>query len=192
MSDVNDKIIDLKAFVEKFDSMKKQNKLDLSLDQDLSFAVMNLISIEEHLIFSGAKTEDSQYYDWIPQVRDMRKKFMEKLVKNKAGEMWCISKHLLATTMRLMEVGTKQQSLGKPKLAEEFFNHAYDTYSLFWGLNLKLVSKDQVKLQQQSVAVEDYQVNNDTLEKAASSVKKPGMLKTLGALVKKAIDCCLE
>jgi hypothetical protein len=194
MGDMNDKIIEMKAFIEKFDSMKKQNKLDLSLDQDLSFAVMNLVSIEEHLIFSGAKTEDTQYYNWVPQIREMRKKFMERLVKNKEGEMWCISKHLLATTMRLMEVGTKQQSLGQPKLAEEFFNHAYETYSLFWGLNLNLITKDQVKPEQLAMAtdVQHNEPNNNQNTETEQLPAKQGMLKTLGALVKKAIDCCFE
>jgi len=194
MGDMNDKLIEMQAFVEKFDTMKKQNKLDLSLDQDLSFAVMNLVSIEEHLIFSGAKTENSQYYNCVPQVREMRKKFMERLVKNKEGEMWCISKHLLATTMRLMEVGTKQQSLGQPKLAEEFFNHAYETYSLFWGLNLNLISKDQVKPEQLAMVATDTPNKSDhnvEVEQPPAATR-PGMLKTLGALVKKAIDCCFE
>lgn len=35
---------------------QKVNPKDLSSDQDLSIAIMNLISIEEHLVFSGAKT----------------------------------------------------------------------------------------------------------------------------------------
>lgn len=196
MGDINDQIIEMKAFVEKFDAMKKQNKLDLSLDQDLSFAVMNLVSIEEHLIFSGAKTENMQYYNWVPQVREMRKKFMERLIKNKEGEMWCISKHLLATTMRLMEIGTKQQSLGKPELAEEFFNHAYEMYSLFWGLNLDLISKDQIKPEYLTMKTDvqaNIQNNNDQNTKLEQfSNKKPSMLKTLGTLVKKAINCCFE
>ena len=35
----------LNDFIEQVDNMKKQNKLDLSSDQDLSIAVMNLIAI---------------------------------------------------------------------------------------------------------------------------------------------------
>jgi hypothetical protein len=180
---MTDKIIDLKTFVEKFDAMKKQDKMDLSSDQDLSFAVMNLISIEEHLIFSGAKTEDSKYYDWVSEVRNLRKKLMKQLVKNTEGEVWCISKHLLSTTMRLMEVGTKQQSLNRSKVAEEYFRDAYGMYSLFWGLNFNLVSKDQIK--KDSALANDYAISKDTVE-------SKGVFKTFGALVKKAIDCCLE
>jgi hypothetical protein len=53
---MSDKAKEINALIEKFDSMKKQEKMDLSSDQDLSIAIMNLISIEEHLVFSGAKT----------------------------------------------------------------------------------------------------------------------------------------
>ena len=42
----------LNEFVERVDSMKKLNPKDLSSDQDLTIAIMNLISIEEHLVFS--------------------------------------------------------------------------------------------------------------------------------------------
>ena len=44
----------VKEFVERVDNMKKKNPKDLSSDQDLTIAIMNLISIEEHLMFSGA------------------------------------------------------------------------------------------------------------------------------------------
>ena len=37
----------------------KNSELDLSLGQDLSIALMNLVSLEEHFFFSGAKTEVS-------------------------------------------------------------------------------------------------------------------------------------
>ena len=50
---------DVNELVEKYDALKKDQKLDLSADQDLSIAIMNLISIEEHLFFSGGKTGDS-------------------------------------------------------------------------------------------------------------------------------------
>jgi hypothetical protein len=53
----------LDEFVAKIDDMKKQNKKDLSSDQDLSIAVMNLISIEEHFFFTGAKLGKTEYYD---------------------------------------------------------------------------------------------------------------------------------
>ena len=40
----------VKEFVERIDATKKVNPKDLSSDQDLTIAIMNLISIEEHLV----------------------------------------------------------------------------------------------------------------------------------------------
>ena len=140
------KIIDnLNEFIEKVDNMKKVNPLDLSSDQDLSIAIMNLISIEEHLMFSGAKTQDTSFYDLIEPIREDRKEFLGMIIKSYKGEVWCISKHLLATCMRLMEVGTKALSAGKKDEAYNFFNKAYTMYTLFWGLNLNALNETEAK-----------------------------------------------
>ena len=45
------KIESVQEFVEKLDAAKKVNPKDLSSDQDLTIGIMNLISIEEHLMF---------------------------------------------------------------------------------------------------------------------------------------------
>ena len=76
------KIDSVKEFVEKIDSSKKVNPKDLSSDQDLSIAIMNLISIEEHLVFSGAKTGKNSIYDLIRDVREMRKNLMQKILQS--------------------------------------------------------------------------------------------------------------
>ena len=59
--------------------------------------------------------------------------------------MRCMSKHLLATSMRLMEVGTKQQTLGHDEEAYKMFNTAYDMYCLFWGLNMGMMETKDLK-----------------------------------------------
>jgi len=139
-------IKDFNALVDKFDQMKKKNKLDLSADQDLTIAIMNLISIEEHFFFTGAKTENTRYYNLITEIREIRKKLLLKIVKDPEGEIWCISKHLLAASMRLMEVGTKQLGMdNQEEKAYEFFQQAYDLYALFWGLNFGLIDTKKIK-----------------------------------------------
>ena len=121
----------LDEFIRRVDDMKKQDKMDLSSDQDLSIAIMNLVSIEEHFFFSGAKTGKTEYYDMINDVREMRKALLKKIIPAYEGEVWCISKHLLAASMRLMEVGTKQLQANKKKEAYELFEKSYRLYSLF-------------------------------------------------------------
>ena len=46
------KISDSQHLLTKIESIKKENPLDLSVDEDLAVGVMNLISIEEHLFFT--------------------------------------------------------------------------------------------------------------------------------------------
>ncbi|MEI6553316.1 MAG: hypothetical protein WCO09_02010, partial [bacterium] len=118
----------LEEFIDKVDSMKKQDKMDLSSDQDLTIAIMNLVSIEEHFFFTGAKTGKNEYYDLIDTVREMRKELLKRIIKDYEGEVWCISKHLMAASYRLMEVGTKQLSKGNKEDAYNLFNQSYELY----------------------------------------------------------------
>lgn len=130
---------------EKIEKLKKSGTYDLSLEEDLSIAVMNLISLEEHFFFSAEKTGKNEYLDLLNQAREMRKTLFAKMIPVHEGETWCITKHLLAGTMRLMEVGTKYQSVKKDKEAKMAFDYAYKLYSLFWALRLKLVNMPQIK-----------------------------------------------
>ena len=157
------------ALRRKIEALKKSGTIDLSAEEDLSIAVMNLISLEEHFYFTGMKTENPEYFDFMEEVRSTRKALLEKLIDRHEGETWCITKHLLATTMRLMEVGTKRQSEGRKDEAREMFAHAYKAYSLFWALRLKLIDTSGFR----QVAAEE----------------KPW---TLDDIVKRLVNCCDE
>ena len=195
---VKAKAKDVKEFVERIDASKKVNPKDLSSDQDLTIAIMNLISIEEHLIFSGAKTGKDSFYDLIEDIREMRKNLMQQIIPSYEGEVWCISKHLLAASMRLMEVGTKQQSLGNKKEAYDLFNKGYDLYCLFWGLNMNMLNVDDVKwiddkledVKKLSVKLETVAPRDAVVEDDEN--KGSGKLAKMKAFVKKAVDCCIE
>jgi hypothetical protein len=109
----------------------------------------------------------------------MRKFLLKKIIKEYEGEVWCISKHLLAASMRLMEVGTKQLGMDKKEEAKELFQKAYNLYGMFWALNMKLVGTVDIK-----------KIDEDALNKHD---KKPvGFTGKLRELVRKAIDCCIE
>jgi hypothetical protein len=172
-------ILTLEQLIEKVDQMKKQDKMDLSSDQDLSVALMNLISIEEHFFFTGVKTGKDSYYQMLNEVREIRKELLRKIIRDYEGEVWCISKHLLAASMRLMEVGTKQLTLGKNDDAKDLFEKAYALYCLFWAINMNIIDTSQIK-----------QIDDQALNK--HDQKKTGFLGKLGDLIKKAIDCCIE
>ena len=193
----------VKEFVERIDASKKLNPKDLSSDQDLSIAIMNLISIEEHLVFSGAKTGKTSYYDLIKEIRETRKNLLQKIIPSYEGEVWCMSKHLLATSMRLMEVGTKQQSLGKDEEAYKMFNAAYDMYCLFWGLNmgmmetkdLKWIEPDVEELKKITVKANEALQSKPVTEAAAEAApveEGEGALAKMKRIVRKAVNCCIE
>lgn len=124
---------------------KKEGGVDLSTAEDLSLAVMNLISLEEHFFFTAAKTGERGYFDLSGEIREERKRLLAALLPNHEGETWCASKHLLAATMRLIEVGNKLLSEGQKVEAGEFFAKAYKLYSIFWGLRLKLLDVKKLK-----------------------------------------------
>ena len=194
----------VKEFVERVDAAKKLNPKDLSSDQDLSIAIMNLISIEEHLVFSGAKTGKNSYYDLIKDVRETRKNLLQKIIPSYEGEVWCISKHLLATSMRLMEVGTKQQSLGNNEEAYKLFNSAYDMYCLFWGLNMGMMETKDLKWIEPDIeelkkitAKADAAIVADnaaatTVPTAENAKTEGGALAKMKNIVRKAVNCCIE
>jgi len=183
-----DKVQNLEEFIQKVDSMKKENKLDLSSDQDLSIAIMNLVSMEEHFFFTAAKTDKAKYYDFIGEIREMRKSLMQKIVKNPEGEIWCISKHLLAASMRLMEVGNKQLGLGRKDEAYDLFQKSYQLYNLFWGLNMNLIDVGEIK----KIDAGALNKSDTDPDAAGSGQGKKGFMGKLGDVLKKALDCCRE
>ena len=164
--DENEKFQEL---IKKIERMKKSGEIDLSMEEDLSIAVMNLISLEEHFFFTSAKTGKEKYLDLLFEAREIRKSLLEKLISRHEGETWCVSKHLLATTMRLIEVGTKLYSDNKKEEAKEVFDKAQKLYSLFWGLRLKLIDLPEIK--------------------EAAKNEKPWTLKDI---MDKLVDCCDE
>jgi hypothetical protein len=131
-------------FMSKIELARKEGGVDLSTAEDLSLAVMNLVSLEEHFFFTAMKTGEYEYLDTSAEIRNLRKELLAKLMPNHEGETWCASKHLLSATMRLIEVGNKLQSEGKKDEAQPMFKKAYHTYSIFWALKLKLVDVKKV------------------------------------------------
>jgi len=154
-------------FLIKIESLKEKAGVDLSTTEDLSLAVMNLISLEEHFFFTGVKLNKDEYFETSNEIRNLRKELLKELMPNHEGETWCISKHLLSSTMRLIEVGNKLSSDEKKDEAKIMFERAYKVYSIFWALKLKLI---------------DGQLIKDTAKTSSN----------LEDLVGKLADCCNE
>lgn len=177
---------ELQKFMNKVKEAEKGHKLDLSSDEDLSIGIMNLISIEEHFFFTYNKTGNTHYLDLLNETREMRKDLLKRIIKDYEGEVWCISKHLLAASMRMMEVGTKALTKGDNQDAQDFFKKGYQLYSLFWGLNLGVVKTEKLK-DKKPEELEYLSEDDEPRVKAKAS-----FFEKMGELVKKAVDCCKE
>ena len=156
------------VLLRKIEEARRSRAIDLSADEDLSIAVMNLVSLEEHFFFTGMRTGGDEYFDMLDEVRAMRKELLAKLVDRHEGESWCASKHLLATTMRLIEVGTKLRAQDRSE-AKAMFERAYRMYSMFWALRLKLIETSDLR--------------------QAATKDKPW---TMQDIVSKLVNCCDE
>jgi len=117
--------------VEKIEKLTKEIRaqlVDLTTEEDAMFAVMNLISLEEHFFMTYVKTKKDIYLELHDEIRKLRREVMEKLVKNTEGELWCISKHLLSTAMRLKEVADKVKD---EKFRKKLYESSYDMLKIF-------------------------------------------------------------
>ena len=180
------KVNNYQSLLEKVEEVTKQKGLDLSSGEDLSIGIMNLISIEEHLFYTFNKTKDDKYLDLLNDIRKMRTELMKEIIKDYEGEVWCISKHLLAASMRVMEVGTKELKKGDKQKAGMLFEKSYQLYSLFWGINLNVVSVDEVE----KTADEKNEVKY--IDEKVVEQGKESVFSKLGILLQKAVDCCKE
>lgn len=145
---------------------------DLSKEEDLAMGVMNLISLEEHAYFSYMKTNDQKYLSILNTIRHIRTTAMKKLVDNPQGEEWCMSKHLLAASMRLYETGTKELKEEKTADAQILFEMAFELFALFFGLKRK--------------------INLITSDLKLEPLQEQKWSSKLSAVIKKIVDCCKE
>ncbi len=173
-------IISQDELIKKVNELKASGSYDLSTEEDLSLAIMNLVSLEEHFFFTAEKTGQPSYFDLLQQTREIRKSLLARMVPQHEGETWCISKHLLAATMRLMEVGTKLHSDGKTDEAKVMFDRAYEVYSLFWALRLKFIDVSGVK----QVGANQLNVHATDQTTARPWTKQD--------IVSQLVDCCNE
>lgn len=118
----------MKQMVERADMAKKVNPLDLSSDQDLTVALMNLIVLEDL---------SANYPELYSMVHDMRVELMSRVVHG-TDDVRYASKHLLGDAMRFIDSGNKSGDYGS-------YDRAYELYSLFWGLNMGLIDMRGVK-----------------------------------------------
>lgn len=163
-----------KNFVATISEIKEKNKLDLSAGEDLSIALMNIVSLEEHSFFSFVKTQDEKFLEILETCRELRKRLLAKIVKKDDSEKWCMSKHLLASSMRLYEVGNRYLHEEQIDEAKQSYIDAAELYALFWKLNFNQDTGRKEIMTQNSIGYEDKEK------------------KSVFSGIKKLLECCKE
>ncbi len=165
----------VEEFYENMKLEMETGETDFSAAEDLSFALMNLVSLEEHFFMTGAKTESPEYYSFLESVREARNSLLDDLLEEPEGEIRCAVKHLLGASMRIFEVGQKLKAAGKDPRAESYFKRAFEVYSLVWGLVARKVQLPE------SPAGEG---------RGAGEGNNGELTERLGDLARNLLDCC--
>ncbi|MBR5625676.1 MAG: hypothetical protein IKW67_02765 [Alphaproteobacteria bacterium] len=126
----------LKQQIEFADNAKKANVLDLSADQDLSIALMNLLMLERYATEFG-------YADIFSNVFDLRQKLIMQILKDSSNVD--IAARLLTAAVIKMSNAIKLMDDGENDAAYAEFDMSYELYSMFWGINMGLIELDVVK-----------------------------------------------
>ena len=112
--------------------------VDVGLTEDLIYGLKNLCAIESHAKSSYYMTHDKKWKELNDIIRDMRSKWLEKVVKKENSELWCCSKHLLNSFMSMEEVANRLSG----EESEDANKDAEMLLGLFLALNeLKEVEK---------------------------------------------------
>ena len=116
----------IKSAVECSDNAKKVNPLDLSADQDLTIALMNMVAIEKQ----------SSSPQLVQMVQEMRTNLMRPLLNNSVyeGDVWDASENMLNSAVLHMDAGLRALESGEKETAYAAFDSAYEAWVVFMGI----------------------------------------------------------
>lgn len=111
--------------------VEKNVESDLGLKNEMSFAIGNLLQMEEHLAMIIADTGSEQFIAMLDEIRSIRARYMKYFAgKELVSQTWCLLKHTLSTAYRLTEVATKNIALGNKEKAIENLKDSQDLFAL--------------------------------------------------------------
>lgn len=112
----------------------KDDKKDVSMNDDIILYLQNAIACENHCIMSYASSDDKKYLDMAQEIRKNRSKWLYKFVLGE-NENYCISKHLLVCATALKEMSNRFMEENEKELADECIKEAELYENLFVELN---------------------------------------------------------
>jgi hypothetical protein len=108
---------------------------DVKIWDDLSFYLVNAISLEWHLLCSYAETKDKSYLQIAQEVRRNRAKWLDYFTKKNSSQLYCSNKHILACVGALKELSNRFQEAKEIKLSEECLEESRLYQNIFVEMN---------------------------------------------------------
>ena len=95
---------------------------DVGMIQDFLFFLQNAVAMEHHCLESFGTTKNEQQYQVAEKVREIRSKWMYRIIKDSQDQIYCETKHGSGCAQGLKEMGNRYASIGNEDLAKECFN----------------------------------------------------------------------
>ncbi len=111
--------------------MKKEKikeKVDLSKQGEIFFAVSELVNAEDHLMESFKRLKHENILKFHHAIREIRTALLKKIAN---PEFWCESKHIAAGYKHIIEACYKSEHQAESK---ELIKLADDLLRIFWAL----------------------------------------------------------
>lgn len=123
---------------------EKNVESDLAIKDEMSFAISNLIEIEEHLSVTIGSTRNQKYLPILNEIRKLRAKYMKEYIGNKnlKGNDWCTIKHIFSVAYRLTEVAVKNIILDNNDKAIENLQDSTDMFKLAFMITQMSTTKE--------------------------------------------------
>ena len=113
----------------------KGDKKDVGFFQDAIFGIQHAISAEHHAMESYSTSKRKIWLDVAKIVRPVRSKYLDIITKKENEQGYCISKHLLAFSQALKELGSRYQEENEDKLAEDCFKESLEMEKIILIIN---------------------------------------------------------
>ena len=113
----------------------KDDKKDIGFYDDAIFTLSNLIALENHSMNTFNQTQNEKYLKIAKIVREMRSPILYKLTKANEGELYCMGKHSLASSIGLKELSARKMEENRNVWAKELIEMSVVCENLFKYLN---------------------------------------------------------
>jgi|GEM_PF-6432645 len=125
----------------------EDEKIDLSLTDEIISLVKELQEIESHAISSWIGTRNDKYLKILNKTRELRTKWAELIFEEEENsQKWCLIKHIFSANKRASEVATKYLSIGNEEKCKEALLDSGEIIGMYYYLNEKnkkrLISKE--------------------------------------------------